>query len=291
MPYLFSSDSLTILQVLNDVINTAALSTAQITADFRMNDIDENPDKNAWITIVLGIVGAAGAMVPGLGPVFQAAQVAKQTAEVAMKAASVATGAAANSMVVFNGVTALTAASERELYFKDFAELQHNLGQFKELAQHSMESYFKEILSERPPIDGRKAGSELDLILQHGYWAEQDHLLQSQGTTNLKKIVQSAIITELWNSQKMVLLKFSPTLFTWWGYNFPKHFSMPTYETALFDLSKFRVMYGWSPCAGLPIPSKYRRLTLASACIGDGWNYAFVSLPVRAPQRSQVSIV
>lgn len=156
------------------------------------------------------------------------------------------------ALVTFNGIDSALDKSSTEPEFENFAGLQNNLGKFKELAQDAINQFHQRLFREQPPNNNRGRGTELATALRSGVWAKQDHYIENLDSRKIVKTIRSAVMAELWNAQKMVIVRWR--------------------DDQLRDIEmNGGLKFSWSPCFGQKDPLS--GLDKFAACYdGDGMN-------------------
>lgn len=220
-------------QVINDAISTTALDAAGVVVDFQVENPPEPPSIGPMGTFILGITGAMSIFTGPMGPFF---------------------GGVTNAIVMLNGLEGIMKGKEaQEPLFTQFSQLSGVLGKLKEYSQDMLKTYFERLLASKPPVDDMDPGTDLAKLLQDSSWADQDLVSKGRDSAAIVKVLRSAIITELWNAQKMVVVKFKDETFR--------------------DVPTLTKTVSWSPCFGAGDGG----LDEFSFCMDDGFNYAIVS--------------
>lgn len=175
---------------ITDVFDTSSFSIADIVNTFIGEGSDDTEfGAQSWLIMLSGAIGAATAAIPGGG--------------------AVAGGMVSGVLTV--GVGILGAAKETPVdpRFTTFADLANRLGDMKLETQNTIGAYFNKLYRDSPPQGDEALGFELKDMLADGAWAEQDMAQLSFTKDDMVRLIQSAFITEAWNTQSVVLLKFS----------------------------------------------------------------------------------
>ena len=174
---------------ITDVFDTGALSIGDIIDTFIGSGGDEfDLGPQAWLIIVGGAVAATTSFIPFGGAA----------------AAGMVSGVLGVGVGIFGGVQEATVDPR----FTTFADFQDRLGDMKLETQTGIGAYFDSLFRNSPP-NGDPAGTALFDSLSSGEWAEQDMAKLEITKGEMVRQMHAAIITEAWNSQQVILLKWS----------------------------------------------------------------------------------
>lgn len=223
---------------ITDVCDTSSLSLASIATTFIDNaNTQVKMGTNSWLIILSGVIGATTAFIPGGG--------------------SAVAGTITGVLGVGIGILGTAKQAAIDPRFTDFADLQARMGDVKAQTQNTLSAYFDRLYRNSPPQGDQGAGTELAYLLESGAWAEQDMAELEFTKQDMIRMIQSGIISEAWNSQRVVLVSWS--------------------QGKLGDVRG----YNLDPCFGAP----FKYINDLVACENDR-NYIFVSihpLPKRGP--------
>lgn len=178
---------------ITDIFDTSSLSVADIVNTFIGTDAgDTEIGASSWFIMLSGAIGATTAFIPGGGAALG--------------------GVFAGVMGVGIGILSTAKETPIDPRFTTFADLQARLGDMKLETQNTIGAYFDKLYRNSPPQGEEGPGYELSDLLNTGVWAEQDMAQLSFTKNDMVRLIHSAFITEAWNSQKVVLLKWSDGL-------------------------------------------------------------------------------
>jgi hypothetical protein len=131
------------------------------------------------------------------------------------------------------GASLLGSTNLKDPGYTTFADLSLDFGNMLTVAKDAAAAYFESTISALPPNGDVGQGTVLSNLMKSGAFADEyfatdysiDHVL-------LRKILKAPIVSEIWNSQRLFIVKFPPKKFT------------ITWE------SPDRTLY-WDPCYGV----------------------------------------
>lgn len=175
---------------ITDVFDTSSLSVGDIVNTFIGTDSgDTELGTSSWLIMLSGAIGATTAFIPGGGAALG--------------------GMVSGVMGVGIGILSTAKETPIDPRFTTFADLQSRLGDMKLETQNTISAYFDRLYRNSPPNGEQDPGYELSDLLSDGIWAEQDMAQVGFTKNDVVRLIHSAFITEAWNSQKVVLLKWS----------------------------------------------------------------------------------
>ncbi|ROT40792.1 hypothetical protein SODALDRAFT_105095 [Sodiomyces alkalinus F11] len=221
---------------LNNAIDSASLFTAQFANTFISYSSQEPAGEAAWLTIVAGMFGSIGAFSGGAGTY-------------------------SGLITIAAGAASLSSSSPPEdPRFTNFATAQAKLGEAKLEVMDTMDKYFKRLLADTPPNDEWETGTELARIIESGAFADQD-IAQAPSNSTMTRWVQASMISGMWNTGNVAIIKWS-------------------------NDNPFARDYGFSPCFGRPGIGNSQ----AVACVMDH-NFLIARMAVQGNSRSDASHV
>ncbi|KFX96332.1 hypothetical protein V490_03385 [Pseudogymnoascus sp. VKM F-3557] len=145
-----------------------------------------------WLTVAGGAASAAGSFIPGFSG-----------------AGTAATGA----ILGLAGSLAADTAPFKDPRFDSFADL--SLG-FQKVVNGTMailDDFYHRLFLTPPQTGDLKYGTELAGFLQSGIFSNQDISSKTPDQTLLGQMIMAPIINEVWNSQRIFILKFESITF------------------------------------------------------------------------------
>lgn len=175
---------------MTDIFDTSSLAVADIIVTFIGDGAGETEmGTSAWLIILSGAIGATTAFIPGGGAAIG--------------------GTVAGIMGVGIGILNTAKSVPIDPRFTTFADLEARVGDIKIETQNTIGAYFDGLYRNSPPQGDAGAGNALVDVMSSGVWAEQDMAELSFTKEDMIRLVHSSIITEAWNSQSVVIIKWS----------------------------------------------------------------------------------
>lgn len=216
------------IKVMKEETDGSAMGFASITTTMiatQMPTLDVGA--GAWLSFVGGIIGGVAAVIPGgaaVGGVI---------------------GATLGSVGAMLGSPTIAV---HDLRYSTFADLSRHFGDARDLVVDVAQEYFKNVLTTPPPKGDGALGTQLSDLIRSGDFANQDiaSIDKIVDRKLLRKMIKAPIISEIWNSQRIFIVKFPKGKLDMNFDNRYFHYD-PCYGTALYEdtfAGKYYCPYG-----------------------------------------------
>lgn len=176
---------------ITDIFDTSSLAIADLINSFIYQQKYETVmGQAAEIMIMGGVISTVTSLIPGVS-------------------AGLGGTAIGNSMSIATGILKTAVETPIDPRFTTFGDMAAEMGQLKLQTQNTISAYFDGLYRNSPPQGDVDAGCQLDNLLASGAWAEQDMAELPFSKGEMIRQIHAGIITEMWNSQTVMLVKWT----------------------------------------------------------------------------------